>query len=170
MLHPLWIATSGSCYFSETKSRLLWPVLSSSTDFATNLWAIQGRFSNQILKNFSMNFLTFSHTAGGNVVKQCSLFGKLWQFLKKLNIVLPCARVLSRFSRVWLFVTLWTVAWEAPLSMGFSRQEYWSGLPFPPPGDLPGPGIETTSLMYPALAGRFFTTSTTWPSNYPPGP
>ena len=46
--------------------------------------------------------------------------------------------------------------------MGFSRQEYWSGLPCPPPGDLPDPGIEFTSLSSPALAGRFFTTSTTW--------
>ena len=45
-------------------------------------------------------------------------------------------------SRVRLFVTPWTVAYQAPLSMGFSRQEYWSGLPFPSPGDLPNPGIE----------------------------
>ena len=45
-----------------------------------------------------------------------------------------------------LFVTLWTVAHQAPLSMGFSRQEYWSGLPFPTPGDLPNPGIEAESL------------------------
>ena len=55
----------------------------------------------------------------------------------------------------------WTVAHEAPLSMGFSRQEYWSGLPCPPPGDLPDPGTERVSLMSPALAGRFFTTSAT---------
>ena len=57
--------------------------------------------------------------------------------------------------------TAWTVAHQVPLSMGFSRQEYWSGLPCPPPGDLPDPGIEPTSLMFPALAGRFFTTSAT---------
>ena len=56
----------------------------------------------------------------------------------------------------------WTVAHQAPPAVGFSRQEYWSGLPCPPPGDLPDPGIETTSLKYPALAGRFFTTSATW--------
>ena len=48
-------------------------------------------------------------------------------------------------SRVRLFATLWTVAHQAPLSMGFSRQEYWSGLPFPPPGDLPDPGTEPRS-------------------------
>ena len=57
------------------------------------------------------------------------------------------------------FGTLWTAARQAPLSMGFSRQEYWSGLPFPSPGDLPNPGIESKS---PALAGGFFTTSATW--------
>ena len=50
----------------------------------------------------------------------------------------------------------------APLSMGFSRQEHWSGLPFPPPRDLPDPGINPTSLRSPAWAGGFFTTSTTW--------
>ena len=69
---------------------------------------------------------------------------------------------LSRFSCVRLIVTLWTVAHQTPLSMGFSRQEYLSGLPCPPPGDLPHPGIEPTSLTSPALAGGFFTTSTTW--------
>ena len=56
------------------------------------------------------------------------------------------ACMLSRFSRVRLFVTLWTIAKQAPLSMGFSRQEYWSELPCPPPGDLPETGIEPTSL------------------------
>ena len=53
------------------------------------------------------------------------------------------------------FVTPWTAALQAPLSMGFPRQEYWSGLPFPSPGDLPNPGIKP---MSPALAGGFFTT------------
>ena len=56
----------------------------------------------------------------------------------------------------------WTVARQAPLSMGFSRQEYWSGLPRPPSGDLPDPGVISVSLMSPALAVRFFTTSATW--------
>ena len=50
--------------------------------------------------------------------------------------------MLSYFSRVRLFVTLWTVAYQAPLSMEFSRQEHWSGQPFPSPGDLPNPGIK----------------------------
>ena len=60
------------------------------------------------------------------------------------------------------FVTPWTVTHQAPLSMAFSRQEYWSGLPFPFPGDLPNPGIEPMSLVSPELAGRFFTTGATW--------
>ena len=72
-----------------------------------------------------------------------------------------CACVLSRFSPVRLCATLWTAACQAPLSMGFSRQEYWIGLPCPPPGDLPDPGIEAASLRSPALAGGVFTTSNT---------
>ena len=70
--------------------------------------------------------------------------------------------MLSCFSRVQFFVTPWTVARQAPLSMGFCRHEYWSGLPCPPPKDLPNPGIELTSLASPALADGFFTTSATW--------
>ena len=73
-----------------------------------------------------------------------------------------CAGVLGRFSHVQLFVTVWTVAHQASLSMGFPRQEYWSGLPLPPPGDYPDPGIKLSSLMSPALTGGFFTTSATW--------
>ena len=61
------------------------------------------------------------------------------------------------FSHVQLFETPWTLAQQASLTMGFSRQEYWSELTFPTPGNLPNPGIEPTSLVFPALAGRFFT-------------
>ena len=73
-----------------------------------------------------------------------------------------CVLACCRFSCVQHCVTLWTVAWQAPLSMGFSRQEYQRGLPRPPPGDLPDPGIEATSLASPSLVGGFFTTSATW--------
>ena len=65
-----------------------------------------------------------------------------------------CAQFLSH---VQFFATPWTVAHQAPLSIGFPRQEYWTGLPFPSPEDLPTPGIEPTSLASPILAGRFFT-------------
>ena len=70
--------------------------------------------------------------------------------------------MLSYFNHVQFFVTPWTVAHQAPLSMGFSKQEYWNELPCPPPGDLPDPRTEPGSLTSPALAGRFFTTSATW--------
>ena len=60
-------------------------------------------------------------------------------------------------SGVHRFVTSWTVTHQAPLSMGFPRQEYWSGLLFPPPGNLPDPGNEPMSLQSPVLAGMFFT-------------
>ena len=77
------------------------------------------------------------------------------------DFILRSVCVLTHFSHVQLFATPWTVARQAPLSMGFSRREYWSGLPFPPPGDRPDPGIETVSLTSPTLAGGFFTTSAT---------
>ena len=59
-------------------------------------------------------------------------------------------------------MTLWTAARQAPLSMGLSGQEHWNVLPWPPPVDLPDPGIKPMSLASPALAGRVFTTSATW--------
>ena len=69
--------------------------------------------------------------------------------------------MLTHFKHVLLSEILWTVAFKAPLSMEFSGQDYRSDLPRPPPGDLPDPGIKSTSLVSPALAGEFFTTSTT---------
>ena len=74
------------------------------------------------------------------------------------TVLCICVCVLSC---VQLFETPWTVACQAPLTMGFPRQEYWSWLPFPSPVDLPNPKIEPVSLVSPALASRFFTTSTT---------
>ena len=65
------------------------------------------------------------------------------------------------FNQVRIFVTPWTVAHQAPLSMGFSRHKYWSGLPCSPPGDPPNPEMEPKSLSSPALAGGLFPTSTT---------
>ena len=71
------------------------------------------------------------------------------KFLKKNKV--------KSLSHVWLFATPWTIVLSAPLSIGFPRQEYWSGLPFPSPGDCPNPGIELTSHASPALAGGFFS-------------
>ena len=72
------------------------------------------------------------------------------------------AWILSFFIHVQLFVTVWTIADQASLSMRFSRQEYWNGLVCPFPGDLPDQGMEPMPLMSLELAGRFFTTSATW--------
>ena len=72
-------------------------------------------------------------------------------------IPFPCIHDQS-LNHVWLSVTPWTIACQAPLTMGFHRQEYWSGLPFPPPGNLLDPGIELMSPAFLANAGRFFTT------------
>ena len=72
-------------------------------------------------------------------------------------MVRACA-VLSRLHVSDSFVSPWTVTTQTPVFVGVSRQECWSGLPFPPPGDLPDPGIEPMSLDSPALAGRFFIT------------
>ena len=89
--------------------------------------------------------------AGYLILTKCGLF---------FNLL--CVFVLHCFSRVQLCVTLWIVACQTPLSMGFSRQEYWSELPHPPPGDLLDPGIEPASVVSPALAGGFFTTRNTF--------
>ena len=74
-----------------------------------------------------------------------SIFHFIWH-LSQFHLIFPHACVLSHFNCVWLCVTPWAVARQAPLSMGFSRQEYWSGWPWPPPGELPNPGIEPMSL------------------------
>ena len=84
------------------------------------------------------------------LILEIILFNKPW----------ACAGIRS-LSYVWLSAILGTIVCQAPLSMGFLRQEYWSGLPFLPPGHLPDPGIKPTSLVSPALAGRFFISWTT---------
>ena len=76
----------------------------------------------------------------------------------KRSLWLVCVLCAQSLTCIQVFATPWTVAHQAPLSMGFSRQEHWSGLPFPSPWDLPDPGIKPTSPASPALAGRFFTT------------
>ena len=92
------------------------------------------------------DFLRFSHKIGTNYSHFLSL---LLTTLSDMHAYM--------LSHVWLFVTPRTVARQAPLSMGFLRQEYWSGFLFPSPGDLPDPGIKPASPVFPALAGGFFT-------------
>ena len=89
----------------------------------------------------------------------CSILCSPSLLLRKLKLN---ACMLSCFSHAQLSATLQTAAHQAPLSIGFSRQKYCSGLPCPPPGDLSNIGIKPASLMSPASAGRFFTTIATW--------
>ena len=82
--------------------------------------------------------------------------GSVRAFISRRESLNPQGKLLS-CSVVSDSVTPWTVGLQPLLFMGFSRQEYWTALPFSSPGDLPNPGTETTSLAYPALAGAFFT-------------
>ena len=106
--------------------------------------------------HFNMGYIFFCYYTQCCNILWCYTY--LWQLLQ----LLPCLCVcLLRHAQ--LFVTLWTVACQAPLLMEFSRQKYWSRLPFPP-GDLPYPGIKPAS---PVLAGGFFTTVSPGKPNYP---
>ena len=98
----------------------------------------------------------------GHPAESLTILDDIAALPRQLQRALLVGCMLSHFSCVQLFVTPFTVGRQAPLSMGFFRQEYWSGLPCPPPVDLSNPGIEPVSLTSPALAGGFFTTSTTW--------
>ena len=117
--------------------------------------------------------ILFSHNSGGWESKikcsfEASLLGcwmgifSLWvsvswpPLLIRIMIMLDCACLLSHFSHVWLFGTPWTIARQASLSMVFSRQEYWSGLPCLPLADRPNPGIELTPLATRALQADYF--------------
>ena len=91
------------------------------------------------------------------MIQQSQSLAYIWRKVEKVKV--------KSLSHVRLFVTPWTVAHQAPLSMGFSRQEYWSGLPFPSPGDLPNPGIERGS---PALQADALTSEPPGKSHYLP--
>ena len=88
---------------------------------------------------------------------RCLLLGRK----AMMNLVLACQVTSVVFAILWPAI-LWTVAFQDLISTGFSRQEYWSGFPCSPPGNLPVSGMKHVSFKSPALAGRFFTTSTTW--------
>ena len=135
-----------------------------SVNFIQSLWEFKDKplkstcwtCQHEVLKELSKRNLNRIRESGDKV--EMGLGGNgLWRSRDDM-----CVCMLSRSSHVQFFVTPWTVACQAPPSMGFSRQEYWSGLPFPPLRDIPDPAIEPSSSMSPTLAGRFFTTSTTW--------
>ena len=128
-----------------------WLSIFLSFSFGSLIWMLSTNLPSNTLILFS-----FSFPWSSLLLSLCVEFFSL--------LIVLC--MLSRLSHVWLFVTLWTVAHQAPLSTGFSRQAYWSGLPCTPPGDLLDPGIEPESLTFPAFADRFFTTSATWEALY----
>ena len=113
---------------------------------------LQEHLFSELCVLFFLNTLRYNFKTN----KMCYFMGDSSMHFDKLM----CA--LSHFSHVWFCATLWTIASQAPLSMGFSRQECWSGLPRPPPGDLPDPGIKPASLTSPALASGFYITGATW--------
>ena len=102
----------------------------------------------------------YQHVKNSKIERSDTLFLGMSHYNNTEKIIweLCIHEVCSVLSRVQLFVVSWRVTHQAPLSMEFSRQKYWSGLPFPPPGDLPNPGIKPASLISPALADKFFTT------------
>ena len=130
-------------------------------------WLNSTRYS----KNSTSSFLKFSKNGSRWNISKLILWGQQHhpdtkarqdptRKAKQAASLLLCG--LNHFSRVQLFTTPWTIACPAPLSMGFSKQEYWSGLPCPPPRGLTDPGIEPVSLTSSALAGGFFITSASW--------
>ena len=111
---------------------------------------------NNVSKNFKAKIFVLAGWGGKSkhhIIFAFIFYATKLYFVYNVNFVAFQSRSHSQF-----FVTPWTVAHQVPLSIGFSKQEYWSELPFPPPGDLPNPGTEPASLASPALAGRFFTT------------
>ena len=106
--------------------------------------------------------LVLSHQVCGHLLKQLSETKTVYVIkFSKTQFYLVLEKW-SRFSRVQLFVTPWTVVRQVSPSVGLSRPEYWGGLPCAPPGNLPDPGIEPSSLTSPALTYRFFIPSATW--------
>ena len=155
-------ATKSLRFYPVFKTRSFWIVLKlSSALVPQKVMVLESKsfpYTQSILP-FSLSSRTHAQTLKTFPILKWSLLHK---FPKVSSNYTCCSAVLSCFSCVQLFETWWTVARQAPLSMGFSRQEYLSGLPGTPLGDLPDPGIELMSPMSPALTGRFFTTSATW--------
>ena len=118
-----------------------------------------GIFQPRILEQIAISFSKGSSRPGDRTHVSCIGKRILYNWVT-WKILYQCVQ--SHFSYVWLCMTLWTVACQAPLSMGFSRQENCNGLSCPSPGDVSHPGIKTASLTSLTLAGGFLTTSTTW--------
>ena len=146
----------------------------SQVTYTLRCWRIQGGMENKINDNAiwdTQSTTTYQSLAlkiwKPNSSGLVSLLALMWDCFDTHGILLAslprqAMLLLNHFSCVWLCVAVGTVAHQTPLSVRFSRQEYWSGLPCSPPWALPIPGIKPMSSMSPASAGGFFTTSTTW--------
>ena len=160
MLSDLGYSRSVSCLLrKDEKVAGLLDLRSSDTLLPQPLWTIAVR---SFLRHVhTEHLLCASHSTSAEImlVSQSVGLHLAHSLVRKIDIACVC--VLSVTSVVSNSATAWTVACQTLLFMAFSRKEYWSGLPCPSPGDLPDSGIETGSLMSSALAGGFFTTSTT---------
>ena len=116
--------------------------------FKYNLFALNTSKPDSTLQDVMYKSQDFSSPLPSYSISTVSAAGSLVVGIRITHIHLTLQHVLSHFSHVWLFSTLWTTAHQAPLSMGFSRQEHWHGLPRPPPGDLPDPKIELASHIF----------------------
>ena len=160
----------GICWNTCPLSRSCHSTLSSSSPPAFYLFKHQGLFQRVGSSHQVARVLELQHQSFQWILRLISFRIDWFDSLKPKGLSSPATQgisssvhcflygptltsVLSHFSRVQLFATLWTTARQAPPSMGFSRQEYWTGLPCPPPGDLPNPGIEPVTLKSPALVG-----------------
>ena len=132
------------CFYTSREQRQSWPFCGMPTS------ATKSRFACCSLSLFCLDKIKIMSPsrANGHLV---------WVHYERLALP-KFESLFSHFSHVWFFVTPWTVALQAPLSMGWSQQDYWSGLLCPPLGDLPNPGIQSMSPAAPVLAGRFFAT------------
>ena len=142
-LSPVSMMTPGKCYLMKQERMMLGV-----------LWQrgriLSGKWHRTLAKNGSKLFILGYCNRGESGLesagrKGCRIFKPGWWGGRVLVTRGSCWSEVKLLSRVWLFATPWTVANRAPPSMGFSRQEYWSGLPFPSPGELPDPGIEPKS-------------------------
>ena len=154
--------TGVSCHFllqcmkvkSESKAAQSCPTLSDSMDCSLTGSSIHGIFQARVLEwGAIVHMCLHTYECEYSVWFQKNIYSWLCMCVCVL-IYYTCAQSLSL---VWLLVTPWSVAHQAPLSLEFSRQECWSGLSFPSPGDLSDPAMEPTSLVSPELAGGFFT-------------
>ena len=135
----------------------------SSSQNRSKWWSCKNMSSGEELEGVKPSVFCQPYHTAGQIGQNQHCIGKDYAF----NIVtFKCWNFLQQkfscFCHVQLFVTLWTVACQTPLSVGFSRQEYWTGWPYSLPGDLPEPGIELRTSMSPALARGPFTNSASW--------